>query len=176
MSELLHQLGIDWKLLLSQAVNFLVLLAVLTFFLYRPLLRIMRERRQKIELGMRGAEEAEHIIAQAEDTKKQKIAAAEGQALSIISSAEKEALKQKEQLILEARSKSDALLEEAADVAERRLIEQLSSLLADAKQLIKDAIVKTVSLRPDQVDEKLIDQAVHQIKSQIPNSKHLFDV
>ena len=47
MLELAEKLGLDWKLLLSQAVNFLVLLALLRQFAYKPLLKILKERRTK---------------------------------------------------------------------------------------------------------------------------------
>lgn len=166
MPELLTKLGIDWKLLLSQAVNFLVLLAVLTIFLYKPLLKMMRQRRQKIELGMKGAEEAEKVIAKAEEQKRQKIAAAETEAISIIKTAEQSAQKTKEQFLLEARAKSDAVLKDASEVAARRRLEALSNLLIDARHLVKEAIVKTVSLRPEQVDEKLVEQALSAIKKE----------
>ena len=59
MAELLSQLGIDGKLLLSQGVNFGIVLAVLTYFIYKPLVKILNERKTKIEFGLKGAAEAE---------------------------------------------------------------------------------------------------------------------
>lgn len=58
--ELLQKLGVDWKLLLAQIVNFTILLAVLTFFVYRPLLRIIDERRERIRKSMEDAEQIAH--------------------------------------------------------------------------------------------------------------------
>ena len=43
-------------MLVAQALNFLILLVVLTIFVYRPLMRTMEERRKKIELGVKGGE------------------------------------------------------------------------------------------------------------------------
>ena len=166
MPELLYQLGIDWKLLLSQAVNFILLLALLTFLLFRPLLKIMRERKEKIDLGIRGAEEVEFRIAQADKIKEKKITAAESQALSIIKYAEKTAQKTKEQILFEARQKSDILLKEASEISERQRIASLQNLLAEAKSLVKEAIVRTVALGPEQVDEKLVKEAVRKIKEE----------
>ena len=39
MSQLFSQLGIDWHLLLSQAVNFLILLVILRLVAYKPILK-----------------------------------------------------------------------------------------------------------------------------------------
>jgi len=58
MSALFTQLGINWKLLLAQGINFGLLLVVLAKFVYRPLLKLMKEQREKIEFGLKGAEEA----------------------------------------------------------------------------------------------------------------------
>ena len=52
-NELLFQLGINWKLFLSQAVNFFILLGVLTFFVYKPLIKVIKERNQKISEGLK---------------------------------------------------------------------------------------------------------------------------
>ena len=38
MSELLSKLGIDWRLLIAQLINFLILLFVLRRFAYKPIL------------------------------------------------------------------------------------------------------------------------------------------
>ena len=58
--ELLAKLGVDWKLLLAQVVNFTVLLAVLSLFVYRPLLRLIDERRERIRKSMEDAENIAH--------------------------------------------------------------------------------------------------------------------
>jgi len=56
MSELFSAFGVNWKLLLIQAVNFGLLLAALTYFLYKPILKIIDERREKVAEGVRTAE------------------------------------------------------------------------------------------------------------------------
>ena len=93
MSELVNQLGIDWKLLLAQGVNFVILLFVLTKFVYKPLMKMVEARRQKIELGVKGGEKAEQIIKQAEQEKVGIIQEADVQAVAIISEAEQNAQK-----------------------------------------------------------------------------------
>ena len=47
MSQLFSQLGIDWHLLLSQAINFLLLLIVLRLVVYKPLLNLLHKRKGK---------------------------------------------------------------------------------------------------------------------------------
>ncbi len=168
MNELLHQLGIDWKLLVSQGVNFAVLLVVLTVFVYRPLMRVMEERRRKIELGLKGAEEVERRLGEIEKMKSEKIVAAEKSAMEIIKSAEQEGRVRAQGIISETNKKAETLLQDAAETAEHRRIDALERLAQEAKLLVKEAIVKTVSLRPEQVDEELVKQAIQAVKQGKP--------
>src|SRR3989344_3797075 len=88
MSELFSQLGIDFRLLLSQGANFFIVLAALTFFVYKPLVKVLNERKERIEFGLRGAREAEEGMAGIEVLKKQKIVEGEKNATEIMRAAE----------------------------------------------------------------------------------------
>ena len=165
LSELFSQLGIDWKLLLAQGVNFLILLFVLTKFVYKPLIKMVEERRKKIELGIKGGEKAEQIIKQAEVEKVGIIKKADTQAVLIISEAEKNAQKKGQEITHQADMKAQQTLRETMLLAERREKEEMEKVSAEAKRLVKEAIIKTVQLKPEQIDEKLIEQAMKGLKA-----------
>ena len=59
MEQVLHVFGIDWKLLLINAANFGLLLAALTYFFYKPMMRMLDLRRDKIAHGVEAAQKAE---------------------------------------------------------------------------------------------------------------------
>lgn len=164
MSELIHQFGIDWKLLIAQGTNFFILLIVLTVFAYRPLVRLMEERKNKIELGLKGAAEAEKRLNEIEEIKIKKIAETDKEAVAIIGKAEKKAHLRSQKIIMNAEEKAKDLLNETAKISEHKKQEALERLTAEAKTLIKTAIVKTVELDPAAIDEKLITQAIETIK------------
>ena len=67
MADLLISFGVDWRLLIIQAVNFAVLLAALTYFLYKPVTNMLDERRKKIAQGVKDAEAAAARLEHAED-------------------------------------------------------------------------------------------------------------
>lgn len=164
MSELFSQLGIDPKLLLAQGVNFVILLIVLTKFVYKPLMKMVEERRKKIELGIKGGEKAVEIIKQAEQEKVGIIKKADTQAIAVISEAEKNAAKRAQEIALQADKKAQNVLREAMLIAERKEKEEMAKVAEEAKKLVKEAIIRTVQLRPEQIDEKLIEEAVGKIK------------
>lgn len=61
MNVLLSKLGIDWKLLIAQIVNFAILIGALTYFVYRPLLDLLDRRSERVRKAM---EEARRIETQ----------------------------------------------------------------------------------------------------------------
>ena len=65
MEQLLTVFGVNWKLLLAQGFNFALLLIVLTYFLYKPVLKIIDERREKIAQGVKTAEAAARKLEEA---------------------------------------------------------------------------------------------------------------
>ena len=164
MDSLFTQLGINGKLLLAQGLNFLVVLSVLTVFVYKPLIKLTEERRKKIELGLRGAEEVEKRLVEADAAKEERIREADITALKIVSAAENDAKKRSEIIVAAAENKAESVVKEAAEVADRRKEEELRRLYGIAGALVKDAIARTVELEPGQIDEKLVNQAVDLLK------------
>ncbi|MCX6713311.1 MAG: isocitrate/isopropylmalate family dehydrogenase, partial [Candidatus Vogelbacteria bacterium] len=140
MSELFSQLGINWPMLLAQAVNFGVLLTVLTIFVYKPLMKAMEERRKKIELGVKGGELAEQKIAEAEAVGVEKMKAADREAIKIVGVAEQKATTRGLEITRAAEHKGDAILADAAKTAERKKAEEMIKLEAEAARLVKAAI------------------------------------
>ena len=63
--EILKQFGINPVLLAAQVVNFLILLFILKKFLYKPILKVLEERRKKIEVSLKNAEAIEKRLLEA---------------------------------------------------------------------------------------------------------------
>src|SRR5574343_128387 len=90
-NELLNQLGINWKLFVSQLFNFFILLIVLTVFVYKPLIKIIKERSAKIKQGLDKAQEADVRLKEIDNIGKEKIQQAEQQGIEIIKATEEKA-------------------------------------------------------------------------------------
>jgi F-type H+-transporting ATPase subunit b len=164
LSELFSELGIEPKLLIAQGLNFGILLVALTYLVYRPLSRIIEERRKKIELGLKGAEEAQKKIAEAEVIKTEKIKEADQSAVKIIGAAEKKAKKRQAEIMAETDKKAEQALKDATDIAEKRNKEEMDALYRESKSLVKEMLAKTVELSPKAIDDKLVDEAVVAVK------------
>src|ERR1035437_7360264 len=97
-NQLFLQLGIDWKLFLSQVVNFLILLVILTFFVYKPLIKVIKERTRKIQEGLDKAHEADIRLKEVDVTATEKIKEAEATSINMIKATEQKAKRLEQEL------------------------------------------------------------------------------
>ena len=65
-SGILAQFGVDWPHFIAQLVLFLIVYFVLNRFAFGPLLKILEERRKRIEEGQLNAEKIKKQLAEAE--------------------------------------------------------------------------------------------------------------
>ena len=142
----------------------MVLLIVLRFFLYKPLLKLLADRKKKIEEGVEKAKMADVRLLEANEKSKEKIKEAEKQAIGIIQKTENDAKVLEAKLMLKAKEKEEAELKDFQGVLLSREDASRRALDDEAKKLIKMAIVKTVALSPDLIDEALIAQAIKEVK------------
>lgn len=145
MSDLFSAFGIDWKLLIAQAFNFGVLMVALWYFLYRPILRLIDERREKVAEGVRNAEMAEKKLSEAHGEKSDIIAKASREAEELVSNAKKRAEEKKTELTKEAQAKADAIVKDAevrAHEAERQAFAKSEKEIAKAAMLAAEKILR----------------------------------
>ena len=164
MEDLIEQLGINWKLLISQAINFFILLAILRVFAYRPVLNLIKNRTQKIEQGLVKAQEADVRLKEIDNIAKDKIKQAENSSMAIIKDTQAKAKKLEQKLTKEAEEKRDDLMEKAQIAAQAKIAQSEEIMKKEAIELVKKTIAKTVELDPDKIDETLIKKALNQIE------------
>lgn len=138
--EALANLGIDWKLFLAQAINFLVLLFILRRYAYRPMLEFLETRSDRIEQGLKDAEAAQVKLAQMETKEKATLATARDEARAIVNAAEAAAKKRDAERLAETEVKTKRFLEDARVKIE----EEKQRVLSEAKQEIASLVVLSV--------------------------------
>jgi F-type H+-transporting ATPase subunit b len=128
MDALFSTFGINWKLLLMQGFNFALLLVVLWWFLYRPVLKIIDERKMVIEKGVKDAENAQEKLSLAEDEGKEIILKASHASESMFATARSRAEEKSASILEEARAKIEAERKDARlkTEAEAQAIRQAS--------------------------------------------------
>lgn len=148
MDALFAAFGIDWHLLLIQAVNFGVLLLVLTYFLYKPILRIIDERREKVTEAVRTAELASRTLDDAKKESDELVGTAAREAESMVAAARSRADEKGNEIVKQAEERAQSVLREAemrAEEAKRLALEESSKEIARAAMLAAEKILREKS-------------------------------
>lgn len=152
MLELIHNLGVDWKVLIAQIVNFTVLLFVLRAFVYKPVLKVLNDRRKRIEEAIERSKSVDKRMAEIDELKEEVLKKARTESQKIIKKAEEAALKAKESVLKEAHSTSEKILAESRKKIEAEREKIFQEAKAQIADLVYAAVEKAVG---DLVDEKL---------------------
>ena len=145
MEPLLAVFGVNWKLLLAQGINFALLLAILSYFLYKPVLRMIDERREKIAEGVRTAERAERSLAEAQKKGDGIVGDASREAEALVKTARARAEEKGAEIVKSAEARAEGVLTDAATRAEeakRQAIKESEKEIARAAMLAAEKILR----------------------------------
>ncbi len=132
MEQLFDAFGIDWRLLIAQAVNFGVLIVALYFFLYKPVMKTLDERAKKIAQGVEDADRAAEKLAGADSAAAEIVGKADKEAADVLNSAREAATQEKARLVKDAEARAAAIEKDA----EARAQEASAKLMRDSEKEI----------------------------------------
>lgn len=162
MSELLSKLGIDWKLLIAQIVNFLILLFVLYKFTYGPILAILEKRQKKIEKGLADADEARKKLEESQEKQKEILKKARNEAKDIIEKARIQAEKLRSDIAVEAKARSEKIISDAKVEIEREKEKTIAEIKSEIGELVVAATEKIIDEKLDEKrDGELIEKVIN---------------
>ncbi len=165
MEELLEHFGINWKLLLAQAINFSILFFVLRKYAYGPLVSMMASRKAKIEEGLRMREQAERELASADAMKAETLQAAQKDGLAIISKAEKLAKERQALLVAEANKKAEGIIADTKRILDQEQEKMNEAVYQSAAELVKSGMAKVIGKSGEKIEQSLINEALQELKS-----------
>lgn len=147
----LGTLGIDGGIFVAQLVNFLVVLLVLWKFAYKPIMKMLDQRSERIEKSMKDAEHVEKRVAALEDERKQ-----------VVTEARVEAAKVMETARTDAEAMKTEMVEKAKREVERVVVNGKAQLKADQEAMMREArkelaaiaVAAAKKILADGVDEK----------------------
>ena len=113
MQQLFSAFGIDWHLLIAQAVNFAIVLVALGYFLYKPVLAMIAKRQEIVAKGVEDAQKAEEALTRSDGEAALRLQKAEEEASGIVSQAHETANTQKAQILKEAESRAETVARDA---------------------------------------------------------------
>ncbi|MSQ30756.1 MAG: ATP synthase F0 subunit B [Dehalococcoidia bacterium] len=154
-------LGISLPGLITQLVNFAILLVVLRLLLWGPIIKMLDERKQRIEKGLQVTEDAEahlqRILVQTEAT----VEAARAEGRALVALAEERAVLRGAQLEQQARADADRIVARAHEEMEQERVRAVQALRAEFADLTVLAAERVVGQSLDRsAHQRLIDEVM----------------
>jgi F-type H+-transporting ATPase subunit b len=156
-------ISVDWSLAV-QMVNFIALLIILYFLLYKPLLAKMEERTLAIKNSLEAAEAARAETARQQEENATRLRAAYAEAQAIRAAALKEAAEEQRKLVEAARREAQQLVESAkaqTDTEIRRAREELRREVSEIAITVAEKLIRR-SLR-DEDHRRIVEDTIARI-------------
>ncbi len=164
MDSLISTFHIDWHLIVAQAVNFVVVIAVLYFFALKPLKKLMDERGATIKGGLDNAEKQKELVAEQQKQYDAALAEARAQAAVML----KEAKKDTEAYRADMMAKAQADVAASIESGKKQLEAEKGKMMDEAKKelvsLVMGATEKVLgSAVSEKVESKLVEESIKNI-------------
>lgn len=144
MEKILDVFGIDWRILIIQIVNFSILLAMLWYLLYRPMLRLIEGRRTQIIEGVAKAERADTALRDADSKRAELITKASLEAEAIVVAARARGSEKEQSAVAEAEARARRIIAEATAKAEEESRQALARSQDELAKLVVLGVERTL--------------------------------
>ena len=163
--EIFKDFGIQPILLLAQIINFSILLFLLKRFLYKPILKVLDERKKRIETSLKQAEEIQKKFVEANIEQEKILDTAKLQASKIIENAKEEAKVLSRKLQEETNKEIESTLERAKSALQlekQKMISEAKGKIVDIVALVTEKVTAKTLQKAEK--EKLVNNALSEIK------------
>jgi F-type H+-transporting ATPase subunit b len=160
----LEGLGINLGYLISQIINFALLLVLLRIFLYKPIVNMLDRRREKIKSDLKEAETARSQAETAKQEYEKQLEEAREERRSILAQAKEQAEKTREEILAKARTEAQELVSRTEeDMAALR-----SQALSGAQeQVVELALAAAGKLVGESLDDKAHRRLIQDFISEV---------
>jgi F-type H+-transporting ATPase subunit b len=163
--EFLGKIGIDYKLLIAQIINFLVLLWLLKILLYKPILKRLEERVKKLKEIEEGEREIKRKKIQTQQETEKMIQKARERTRKILEESKEISEKEKERILKRAEAEVREILKEAKEKAEVEIEKLKEKEKEIIKQKTKEIIKEVLSLAfTRELHQKYLREVIEELK------------
>src|SRR3989344_2957239 len=134
--EILKQFGVQPILLAAQVVNFLILLFILKKLLYKPLLKVLDERKKRIEESLENAEKIQKKLLETEEEKEKILAKASGEVQKMLDETKKEIGTMKEEGKLQAEQLAAQIIKKGEDEASANAEKMEQAIMVKVAEIV----------------------------------------
>ena len=157
--DIFATLGITTRDFIWHTVNFLVLIALLTYFLYRPITTMLEERTRRIEESLAAAERAQADVARADREREELLATTRREIGEMMAQAQTVAERIQSEARTTAQQEAQRIVETARQEAEAERAQAMAELRREVASLAVLAAERIIKRDLDeQAHRQLVDE------------------
>lgn len=154
-------LGVNIPVLIAQLINFIALLILLRLFVYKPVLKMLDERRARIQEGLSAAERGREAGEEASKAAAAALDEARREGQQVVVNAQQVAQRVQEEARAQAQQQQEAMLERARAEIQQERDAAIAELRKEFADLTISAAEKVIGQSLDrQAHQRLIEQAL----------------
>jgi F-type H+-transporting ATPase subunit b len=139
IEQIARTFGVDWPHLISQMISFSIVCALLYWFAYKPVLKMLATRRELIAQGLANSEKIQAELAKTETQRQDVIARANVESTRLIEEARAAAAQLREQETQKATSAAEQIIGKAREATAQDHTRMLAELKRDVGRLVVQA-------------------------------------
>jgi F-type H+-transporting ATPase subunit b len=141
VQDIANTFGVDWPHLVSQIISFCIVCLVLHRFAYKPVLKMLEERRRQIALGIANADKIAAELAKTEAQRHEVMMRADAEATKLIEEARAAAARLQEQETRKAMAAAEQIIAKSHEAA----AQDYDRMLTELKQEVGRLVVQTTA-------------------------------
>jgi len=150
------------------AANFIVLIALLTYFLYRPITAMLDERTRRIKESLAAAEQARAEVAQADREREELLATTRREIGEMMAQAQTVAERVQSEARVTAQQEAQRIVETARQEAEAERAQAMAELRREVASLAVAAAERVISRSlDDQAHRQLVEEFLSEQPTQV---------
>lgn len=161
-------LGVNLPGLVAQLVNFTILLVILRLFLFGPIMKMVDERKRRIEEGLQASEKAASAAEQSQEESRRILEEARAEGRELVTRAQETAGRLREELEAQARRDAEQIVTRTRaemELESQRAIQMLRAEFADltvraAERVVGQSLDRAAHQRL--IDEVLVNSSFQQ--------------
>lgn len=158
--------GVDWPHLIVQIISFCIVCALLNRFAYRPILKVLEERKSQIAQGLANSEKIKAELDQTEVLRHEVLIKANAQATSFIEEARVAAARLQAEATKKAMITAEQIVAKSREQAAQDQARMLADLKSDLGQLVVRVTKMVIGKALTADDQKrLVEEAARQMMS-----------
>ncbi|MGH9822241.1 MAG: F0F1 ATP synthase subunit B [Blastocatellia bacterium] len=162
--QILRDFGVDWPHLISQIISFGIVCVLLYRFAYRPILKALDDRRQRIAEGLANSEKIKAELARTETQRQEVMAQAGAEAAKFIDEARSAAARLREQETQKAIAAAEHIIDRAKEAGAL----ERARMLIELKRHVGGLVVQTTAVVAGKIltaedQQRLAEEAARQL-------------